>query len=157
LAHYGQMNLAKLNSPISIIKKLASLKSNNINQKYSEKVLQLQDVNASVEEYEFVSRLLTKYIGKKDAEMLNLFLQKNRVDHYIRTEYSGLGADHLIANDYTKTQSEVPLNYWFLINSITDFASHNYRSLGSSDRDMLKEKAFKLLDRKPDMVKVALN
>jgi hypothetical protein len=157
MAHYGQMNLAKLNSPVSIIKKLASLKSNNLNQTYAEKVQQLQGINASVEEYEFVSRLLTKYIGKKDSQMLNLFLQKDRVEQYIRSEYSGVDASHLIAQDYTKSQSEVPLDYWFLINSITDFASHNYKSLDNTDRDMLKEKAFKLLERVPDIKRLSLN
>jgi hypothetical protein len=89
--------------------------------------------------------------------MLNLFLQKDRVEQYIRSEYSGVDASHLIAQDYTKSQSEVPLDYWFLINSITDFASHNYKSLDNTDRDMLKEKAFKLLERVPDIKRLSLN
>jgi len=157
MAQYGQMNLAKLNSPISIIKKLSNLKSNNINNNYSQKVMKLQGINASVEEYEFVSRLLTKYIGKKDKEMLNTFLEKDRVEYFINSEYSGINSENLIANDYAKNQASVPLDYWFLINSITDFASHNYRQLNNVDRDMLKEKAFNLLERVPDIKRISLN
>ena len=157
MAHYGQMNLAKLNSPISIIKKLSNLKSNNINQQYAEKVMSLQGVNASVEEFEFVSRLLTRYIGKKDTEMLNLFLQKDRVENYIRREYSSIDSSSIITNDNVKSKMQTPIDYWYLINSITDFASHNYRSLENTDRDMLKEKAFTLLNRTPDVVKLSLN
>jgi hypothetical protein len=157
MAQYGQMNLAMLNSPISIIKKLSNLKSNNVNNNYSQKVMKLQGINASVDEYEYVSRLLTRHIGKKDTEMLNLFLQKDRIDRYINSEYSGIGNGSLIANDYTKNQSDVPLDYWFLINSITDFASHNYRSLNNKERDVLKEKAFNLLERVPDMKRISLN
>lgn len=157
MARYGQMNLAKLNSPLSIVKKLSSLKSNNMNQKYSEKVMNMQGINASVEEYEFVSRLLTRFIGKKDSEMLNLFLQKDRVEHYIRSEYSRVDSNNNIAQDYTKSQSEVPLDYWFLINSITDFASHDYKTLDNNERDMLKEKAFTLLERVPDIMRFSMN
>ncbi len=155
MAHYGQMNLAKLNSPVSIIKKLASLKSNNINQKYADKVMHLQGVKASVEEYGIVSRLLSRFIGKKDNDMMNLFLQKDRMEEYIRTEYTDL--DQLMNNNQVKSQMKLPLDYWFLINSITDFASHNYRSLNSVSRDMLKEKAFKLMNRTPDIMKLEVN
>ena len=157
MAKYGQMNLAELNSPVSIIKKLTSLRSNNINQKYSDKVMHLQEVKASVEEYEIVSRLLSRFIGKKDNDMMNLFLQKDKVEEYIRTKYTGIDLDQLINRKQVKSQMELPIDYWFLINSITDFASHNYRSLNSTTRDMLKEKAFKLMNRTPDIVKFEVN
>ena len=92
-------------------------------------------------------------IGKKDTDMLNLFLQKDKVDRFIQANYI---QDSYTSNpiEYTKSQSRVPIDYWFLINSITDFASHNYKSLKNSDRDMLKEKAFKLLSRTPDIGRI---
>jgi hypothetical protein len=153
VAHYGELNLATLNSPMAIMKTMAKLKSDKFNHHYSENVRKMQGIKASVAEYELVSRLLTKFIGKKDTDMLNLFLQKDKVDRFIKANYI---QDSYTSNplEYTKSQSRVPIDYWFLINSITYFASHNYKNLKNSDRDMLKEKAFKLLSRTPDIGRI---
>ena len=135
---------------------MAKLKGEKLNHQYSENVRKLQGIKASVAEYELVSRLLTKFIGKKDTDMLNLFLQKDKVDRFIQA--NNIQDSYSITPiEYTKSQSKVPIDYWFLINSITDFASHNYKNLKNSDRDMLKEKAFKLLSRTPDIGKGVLS
>jgi hypothetical protein len=147
-----EQNLSGINSPYAIMQSLAQMQSTRLNEQYIERVNGISNVQASLKEYEKVSRLLTKYIGKDNDYLLNGFLKKAEIEKFITREQI-LEEGNLQSKDKTF----LPIFYWDLINAITDFASHDYQILRLDEREILQHKAYQMLKQIPDAQKFSMN
>jgi hypothetical protein len=141
--------LSVINSSMNILKSLKQLDDERFNKSYAKKIAKVKNANASLKEYENVTRLVKKYIGK-DKSVLNTLFRKHDVELMLKTESENNEA-------VDKRHISTPLNYWELINGLTDFASHNYVTLKYDEREFLQTKAYELLERTPDLLRVSKN
>jgi len=58
---------------------------------------------------------------------------------------------------HPKNSIALPINYWDLINAVTDFASHDYKILTFKEREDLQSKAYKMLEKTPDLKRFSMN
>jgi len=152
ILRHPENQLASINSPIELIKSVSSINHDMLEKEYIAMVKKIQDVKASVQEYERFYRILSRYISKDNNYLYNKLLKKDTYDLYKSSEI-----DYDDAGKLPKEKQFTPIKYWDLINGMTDFASHNYYELTNEERDELKRKAFVLLKRVPDMNKYSLN
>ena len=147
-----EQNLSGLNSAHAIMQSLTQIEGNQLNERYIQQIQSISEVQASLKEYEKVSKLLTRFIGKDNDYLLDSFLKKAKIDNFISSERI-----FEEGNMQTKEKTMLPIKYWDLINAITDFASHDYQPLKLEEREMLQHKAYKMLESIPDAQKFSLN
>ena len=152
ILRHPENKLAAINSPIGLIKSVSAINHEILEKEYISMVKRVKGIKASVKEYEYIFRILSRFISKDNNYLYNKLLQKETYDLYKSTDVNFDNADEL-----PKEKQFTPIKYWDLINGMTDFASHNYYELINEERDELKQKAFVLLKRIPDMLKYSLN
>ena len=141
--------LSTINSSMTILRSLKQLNDTRFNRKYADKIAKVKKANASLQEYEAAIRFVKKFMGRNKSALDTLF-RKNEVELALST------SDKL--NEETdKRRISTPLNYWEMINGVTDFASHNYVVLKYDEREFLQTKAFELLERTPDLLRFSSN
>ncbi|NPA37958.1 MAG: hypothetical protein GXO47_14040 [Chlorobi bacterium] len=141
--------LSTINSSMTILKSLKQLNDNRFNLKYADKVAKVKKANASLHEYESVIRMVKKYMGRNKSALDTLF-RKNEVE-------LALSTNNKLNEETDKRRISTPLNYWEMVNGVTDFASHNYVMLKYDERELLQTKAFELLERTPDLLRFSNN
>ena len=152
ILRHPENNLASINSPLELYRSIANINHESLEKEYIRLVKKIQEVDASVSEYEKAYRILSKFISKDNNYLLNKLLHKEKYDMY------KLGDSLEKENEQIPKEKQfTPIKYWDLINGITDFASHEYYPLTDDERDDLKQKAFTLLKRTPDFLKYSLN
>ena len=144
---FNDKKIIQLRNSNSIVKALQTVKENSIEEDYINLVKIASNYNASQNEYEQIINMTSKYTGRNNIILDNLF-NKQEIDDYLKSI------------NYNKKDAEkikVPIKYWSLINGLTDFASHDYIKLKYQERDKLQQNAYTMLKKKPDLYKLALN